>query len=128
MLGLIGERMEPGSIPATRTEIRLVGQTIEINKTTVIDKLLLVDTDRTLAGQDGEAYGGIEAARRSSTFPGRLAVRMFEADPEIDHVFVMSNQVTARRFAGWDDDTARRVAELISEFFRVYEEAPQPAS
>lgn len=105
-----------------------MGQTIEINNTNVIDKLLLVDTDRTLAGQDGEAYGGIEAARRSSTFPGRLAVRIFEADPEIDHVFVMSNQVSARRFSGWDDDGARRVAAVISEFFRVYADAPQQAS
>jgi hypothetical protein len=97
-----------------------VGQTIEVNKRTVIDKVLMIDTDRSLAGQDGETFGGIEAARRSTTFPGRLAVRLFEADPDIDHVFVMSNQVSLRRFAGWDDAAADRVARLVTEFFRVY--------
>jgi hypothetical protein len=97
-----------------------VGQTIEINKRTVIDKILLIDTDRTLAGQDGESYGGIEAARRSETFPGLLAVRIFESQPEVDHVFVMSNQVSIRRFAGWDDERAVKIAGIVSEFFRVY--------
>ncbi|MEX1003859.1 MAG: hypothetical protein WD990_08085 [Acidimicrobiia bacterium] len=103
-----------------------MGQTIEVNNRTIIDKVLMVDTDRSLAGQDGEAFGGVEAARRSTTFPGRLAVRLFEADPDIDHVFVMSNQVSVRRFAGWDDVASDRVAGLVSEFFRVYPEAPQP--
>lgn len=97
-----------------------MGQTIEINRTTVIDKVLMIDTDRTLAGQDGEAYGGIEAARRSQTFPGRLAVRIFEADPDVDHVFVMSNQVSLRRFAGWTDEQASTIANVVAEFFRIY--------
>ncbi|HSJ27408.1 MAG TPA: hypothetical protein VLB67_04310 [Acidimicrobiia bacterium] len=97
-----------------------MGQTIEINRTTLIGKVLMIDTDRTLAGQDGEAFGGIEAARRSTTFPGRLAVRIFEHDSGIDHVFVMSNQVSLRRFAGWDDESVAGVAGLVAEFFRVY--------
>lgn len=103
-----------------------MGQTIEINRTTVLGKVLMIDTDRTLAGQDGEAFGGIEAARRSTTIPGVLAVRIFEHDPGVDHVFVMSNQVTLRRFAGWDDESADGVARLIAEFFRVYPD-DQPA-
>ena len=102
-----------------------MGQTIEVNKQTIIDKVLMVDTDRSLAGQDGEAFGGVEAARRSTTFPGRLAVRLFEADPDIDHIFVMSNQLSVRRFAGWDDVAAARVTGIVSEFFLVYPEAPE---
>lgn len=97
-----------------------MGQTIEINKTTVIDRVLMIDTDRTLAGQDGEAYGGLEAARRSTTFPGVLAVRIFEADPDVDHVFVMSNQISLRRFAGWEAPHVQRITDLVAEFFRVY--------
>ncbi len=97
-----------------------MGQTIEINRTTVLDRVLLIDTDRSLAGQDGEVYGGVEAARRKSTFPARLAVRIFEADSGIDHVFVMSNQVSVRRFSGWDDEKAAAIAKVVSEFFRVY--------
>ena len=102
-----------------------MGQTIEVNKRTVIDKVLMIDTDRSLAGQDGEAFGGVEAARRSTTFPGRLAVRLFEADPDIDHVFVMSNQVSLRRFAGWDDAAVDRVTGIVTEFFRVYPDQPE---
>jgi len=97
-----------------------LGQTIEINRTTVIGRVLMIDTDRSLAGQDGESFGGIEAARRTTTFPGRLAVKIFEADPDIDHVFVMSNQVSLRRFAGWTDEQAAAVTGVVSEFFRVY--------
>ncbi len=100
-----------------------MGQTIEINRTTVIDKILMIDTDRTLAGQDGETYGGVEAAKRSETFPGRLAVRIFETDPDIDHVFVMSNQVSLRRFAGWSDSQAATTTNVVTEFFRVYPDA-----
>jgi hypothetical protein len=112
-----------GRIPASNGE--LVGQTIEVNKRTVIDKILMIDTDRTLAGQDGEAFGGVEAAKRSTTFPGQLAVRLFEADPDIDHVFVMSNQVSLRRFAGWEDADSDRVAGLVAEFFRVYPDSSE---
>lgn len=100
-----------------------MGQTIEINRTTVIDKILMIDTDRTLAGQDGEAYGGVESAKRSETFPGRLAVRIFETDPDIDHVFVMSNQVSLRRFAGWSDSQTATTSDVVAEFFRVYPDA-----
>lgn len=102
-----------------------MGQTIEVNNRTVIDKVLMIDTDRSLAGQDGEAFGGVEAARRSTTFPGRLAVRLFEADPDIDHVFVMSNQVSLRRFAGWEDSDSDRAVGLVTEFFRIYPETPK---
>ena len=97
-----------------------MGQTIEINRTTVIDKVLMIDTDRSLAGQDGESFGGVEAARRSGTFPARLALRILEGDPEIDHVHVMSNQVSVRRFAGWDDDAVAAVSGIVSSFFRIY--------
>lgn len=97
-----------------------MGQTIEINRTTVLDKVLLIDTDRTLAGQDGEAYGSVEAAGRSATFPARLAARMLAADPEIDHVFVMSNQVSVRRISGWGDESTDTMTRIVSEFFRVY--------
>lgn len=97
-----------------------MGQTIEINGSTVIDRVLMIDTDRSLAGQDGESFGTVEAANRSATFPARLAGRILEADPGVDHVFVMSNQVSIRRPAGWDDAAVAAASALVSEFFRVY--------
>ena len=97
-----------------------MGQTIEINKTDVIDHVLVIDTDRSLAGQDGEAFSGVETARLRVTFPAQLAVRLFEADPAVDHVFVMSNTVSVRRPTGWDDASVDVASRTVSEFFRFY--------
>lgn len=97
-----------------------MGQTIEIRGTAVVDSVLVVDTDRTLAGQDGEAFDGIDEAREAEGFPAELAVRIFEADAAVDHVFVMSNTVTARRAGGWDDAARDRVVALIADLFRFY--------
>lgn len=97
-----------------------MGQTIEITGTAVIDHVLVVDTDRTLAGQDGVAFSGAETARLKSTFPARLAIELFEADDAIDHVFVMSNAVSVRRPVGWDDEQIERTVGIISGFFRFY--------
>lgn len=97
-----------------------MGQTIEINGMARVDRVLVIDTDRSLAGQDGEAFHGVEAARRQSTFPARLAVMLFESDDSIDNVFVMSNTVSIRRLAGWDDEAVSRAKNLVTGFFRFY--------
>lgn len=97
-----------------------MGQTIEIRGTAVVDTVLVVDTDRSLAGQDGEGFDGIEEAREAEGFPAVLAGRLFEADAAIDHVFVMSNTVTARRASGWDDASRDRATAIIAEFFLFY--------
>jgi hypothetical protein len=97
-----------------------MGQTIEINRTDVIEHVLVIDTDRSLAGQDGESFNGVEAARSKTSFPARLAVRLFEADQSVDHVFVMSNLVQVRRAVGWTDEAAQAAAQVVSDFFRYY--------
>ncbi|MDH4117029.1 MAG: hypothetical protein OEX04_01405 [Acidimicrobiia bacterium] len=97
-----------------------MGQTIEINGTNVVDHVLIIDTDRSLAGQVGESFSGVEAARAQSTFPARLAVRLFEADPSVDHVFVMSNTVSVRRPQDWNDGAVILASSVVSEFFRFY--------
>lgn len=98
-----------------------MGQTIEINNTKTVDRVLIVDTDRSIAGQDGETFKGVEAARRGTTFPARLAVRIFESDGSVDHVFVMSNTVSVRRLADWDADSVESTTRIITEFFRFYD-------
>ena len=97
-----------------------MGQTIEIKKVTPIGRVLVVDTDRSLTGQDGESFTGKQTAGQVDTFPARLAVRLFEADPEVDYVYVMSNTVSIRRRTDWDDDSAAASSEVVAEFFRVY--------
>jgi hypothetical protein len=97
-----------------------MGQTIEINNTAIVDHVLVIDTDRTLGGQDGESYSGVETARLGSTFPAQLAVRLFESVSSVDHVFVMSNSVSVRRPTGWDEATVETATGTVSEFFRFY--------
>lgn len=97
-----------------------MGQTIEIKSVKSIDRVLIIDTDRSLTGQDGESFTGPRLAAQGETFPAALAVRLFESDEEIDYVHVMSNAVSVRRRTDWDEPSEQSAAEVVSEFFRVY--------
>lgn len=97
-----------------------MGQTIEIRSTVAIDHVLVVDTDRSITGQDGVAYNGVETARRDASFPARLAVRLFEGIDGADHVYIMSNTVSVRRPGGWSDEQVGDARRIVSDFFRYY--------
>jgi hypothetical protein len=97
-----------------------MGQSIEILKTVRLGDVILIDTDRSLTGQDGESYGGITSAESVDSFPAALAVRLFGSDASIDHVFVMSNTISARRRGGWDDRSTAAAEQVIAGFFRYY--------
>ncbi|MDX1746821.1 MAG: hypothetical protein R3324_12850 [Halobacteriales archaeon] len=97
-----------------------MGQTIEIKSVKPIDRVLIIDTDRSLTGQDGESFTGPRLAAQGETFPAHLAVRLFESDEEIDYVHVMSNAVSVRRRTDWDESSQASATEVVSEFFRVY--------
>jgi hypothetical protein len=99
-----------------------MGQSIEILKTVRLGDVILIDTDRSITGQDGESYGGITSAESVSSFPAALAARLFGSDTSIDHVFVMSNTVSVRRRGGWDDVSTAAVEQVIAGFFRYYPE------
>ena len=97
-----------------------MGQTIEIKKVTPVDRVLVVDTDRSITGQDGESFTGKQTAAQVDSFPARLAVRLFEADAEVDYVYVMSNTVSIRRRTDWDDASMTAASDVVADFFRVY--------
>jgi hypothetical protein len=82
--------------------------------------VILIDTDRTLSGQDGESYGGITSAESVASFPAGVAVRLFGSDSSIDHVFVMSNTISVRRRGGWDQASTDAVEQVVASFFRHY--------
>lgn len=98
-----------------------MGQTIEV-KSTVLGDAALFDTDRSITGQDGRGFDPAAATEDVTTTAGRLASRLFESDADVDHVFVVSNQVTVRRAGGWNDEDTGRAAAVIRDFFIFYEE------
>jgi hypothetical protein len=97
-----------------------MGQTIEIDEAIPLGDILLVSTDRSITGQDGDAYvpGGISDA--NPIFPAQLAQRLFKADPKVDHVYIMSNTLSIRRTGGWDDTSIDVARQTVSSFFRFY--------
>lgn len=98
-----------------------MGQTIEINSARRIGDVLVIDTDRSLTGQDGESYlRGVTS--EATTFPAGLATRLFEADPSVEGVYVLSNVVSVRRRGGWDDPSATTSTDAVARFFRFYED------
>ena len=97
-----------------------MGQPINVLNSTVVGDVLMIDTDRSITGQDGSSYGSADAAAASGTFPGDLASRLFSADAATAHVFVASNQVVIERSGGWTDASAEAAATIVANFFVFY--------
>lgn len=96
-----------------------MGQTIEINGSRRVGDVVIIDTDRSLSGQDAESYTPGHTTE-STTFPARLAERLFEADPNIDRVHVLSNAISIQRAEGWTEEAEGIVADVVIAFFRFY--------
>lgn len=96
-----------------------MGQNVEIRETVTMGEVLIVDTDRSFTGQDGQV---IAHGEDGEGVPGDLARRLFQLDLGIDHVFVLQNTVTVRRPDGWDEETAGRVTDVTHSFLRYYDE------
>lgn len=99
-----------------------MGQQIAVLSTETVGNVLLIDTDRTLGGQDGEGYEDLDAARSGATFPARLSARLMDLDPKISRVFTLSNTLTVRREGGWESEGVERVSASVSDFFLFYTE------
>ena len=94
-----------------------MGQPMQVLSTTVIDEIALFATDRGVTGQDGASF---TRGDEGDGFPVRLAADVFAADEAVEHVFVASNQVVARRSGGWDDGRLEAIAAVITAFFVHY--------
>ncbi|MCQ3803905.1 MAG: hypothetical protein OXC98_00385 [bacterium] len=101
-------------------EREVLGQQIEVLSTYTVGDVLLVDTNRTLGGQDGEGYEDRDAARSGLTFPAQLSARLMDLDPRINRVFTLSNTLTVRREGGWPPGEVERLSTSVSEFFLFY--------
>ena len=97
-----------------------MGQRIEIDSTRVIDDSLLISTNRSFTGTDGEGFGSSEDAAAGTTFPAKLAVDLFEADDAIRRVYVSQNVVVITRRDGWTTDATASASAVVGEFFLFY--------
>lgn len=101
-----------------------MGQLIEVQAVRLGDVLIL-DTDRSLTGQDGESYSSLESAESAATLSAQLAARLFE-DQELAHVYVFSNAISVQRRSPWTDQAVDAAAETVRTFFVFYGEEDEP--
>ena len=94
-----------------------MGQDVEIRNTATVGDVLVMDTDRSFTGQDGQSIGPELVGQG---VPLQLAKRLFGLEVGIDHVFVLQNAVTVRRPGGWDEESSRAVTETTHSFLRFY--------
>lgn len=98
-----------------------MGQKIEVSSVRVGD-IALFDLDRSLTGQDGLVFSG--PPHHIEDPPALLASRLFEAIPDIDSVYVLSNSVSIARGGEWDESSLHEAASIVSDLFIVYPVKP----
>lgn len=97
----------------------VMGQTVEIRDTVELGDVFLIDTDRSLTGQDGQK---ITREDPGDSVPARLAAELFDLDPDIDYLFVLQNTISVRRRGGWDTEASDRVKQAMARFLRHYDD------
>jgi hypothetical protein len=97
-----------------------MGQDVEIRSMVHMGDVLVIDTDRSFTGQDGDVITPDSAG--DDDVSAALAARLFDLDLGIDHVFVLQNTVTVRRPGGWDEGSAAAVERMTNGFLRHYPE------
>lgn len=105
-----------------------MGQDVQIRRAVTTGDVLIIDTDRSFTGQDGQVIG---PDLDGEGVPAVLARRLFDLGLGIDHVFVLQNTVTVRRPGGWDESSSEAVADTTNSFLRFYEDdedaVPEPS-
>lgn len=100
-----------------------MGQRIEIDDTRVVDDSVIVSTNRSLTGTDGEGYDAAEDTNDVDTFGAKAAAELFASDHNLSRVYVASNVVVITRMGGWDEETAASAKQVIEDFFLFYPDA-----
>ena len=97
-----------------------MGQRIEIDDARVVDDTLIVSTNRSLTGTDGEGFDTVEDTEAFDTFGAQAAAELFGSDDAVARVYVASNVLVISRTGGWDDQSATSAQKVIEEFFLFY--------
>ena len=94
-----------------------MGQPVAIRESIRMGKVLLVDTDRSFTGQDGQS---ITTERPGHSVPGLLAERLFDLGIGVDHIHVLQNTVSVRRGLDWDAEAESAVLAAVGDFLQFY--------
>ena len=100
-----------------------MGQRIEIDGTRTVDDSLIVSTNRSLTGVNGEGYETRESTEGVSSFGARAARDVLASDEAINRGYVDSNVLVSRRNGGWDTESVDAVSKVVEEFFLYYPES-----
>lgn len=95
-----------------------MGQEITVS-TVKVGEVALFDLDRSLTGQDGMIFH--EPPPSADDPPAVLARRLFEFDPGIESIFVLSNSVSVRTPGGWESQKLETATEIVRNLFVFYE-------
>jgi hypothetical protein len=99
-----------------------MGQTVAIRDSVTMGDVLLISTDRSFTGQDGQS---ITPDSPGDAVPGILATEILGLDLGIDHVYVQQNTISLRRPGGWDPEAVEKALEVTSSFLRHYPDAEE---
>jgi hypothetical protein len=98
-----------------------VGQQIEIKSSVVLGNMLVIDTNRTLTGQNGEAYASLDDAV-GPTLPAELAGSLFSSLGDVDHVFTASNSISVRAKQAWSEPDVAIANATVRNFFTYWDD------
>lgn len=100
-----------------------MGQRIEIDDVRVVDDSVIISTNRSLTGTDGEGYDAAQETDGVDTFGAKVAAELFASDGTVSRVFVESNVAVVARTGGWDEGAVASTKKVIEDFFLFYPEA-----
>lgn len=94
-----------------------MGQTVVIRDSVTIGDVLLISTDRSFTGQDGQS---ITPDSKGDAVPGLLADELLSLDLGIDHIYVQQNTISLRRPGGWVPESVEKALEVTASFLQHY--------
>jgi len=99
-----------------------MGQTVVIKDSVTIGDVLLISTDRSFTGQDGQS---ITPDSKGDAVPGLLADQLLGLGLGIDHIYVQQNTISLRRPGGWDPELVEQALEVTSSFLQHYPDSDE---
>lgn len=98
-----------------------MGQQITV-VTRLVGDFAVLTGNRSMTGQDSETYASPSSTDGSDSIGSLLAMRLFDEDPDLNHVHVQSNIATLRREGGWDTTSLASAVSTMEMLFVFWDE------